>query len=240
MNKKISATFERQEMAVKAIRDLQDAGYNRDDISVVAKETQESEEIRNETGTKAPEGMTTGALTGGALGGAAGVIASLGALAIPGIGPLLAAGPIAAGLAGATVGAGVGGLTGGLIGLGIPEKEAKYYDERVQNGDVLVMVDADEAMRSQIYEIFERNGANNTSYFDPNGTSRTPGMAPVDESVPPAGVQQNELKDTPDHSVGHSVHDREDDIDMRDTTDPTRQSANLIIGRSDRPYTDRK
>ncbi|NGZ74761.1 general stress protein [Saccharibacillus alkalitolerans] len=239
MIKKISATFEHEEQAVQAIRDLQQSGYSRDDISVVAKDTKESEEIRNETGTKAPEGMTTGALTGGALGGAAGVIASLGALAIPGIGPLLAAGPIAAGLAGATLGAGIGGLAGGLIGLGIPEKEAKYYDERVHQGDVLVMVDADEAMRSQIYEIFERSGANNTSYFDPDGTERTSNMAPVDERVPPAGVNEAGLRDAPEHS-GHRVRDREDDIDLRDTTDPTRQSSNLIIGRDDRPYTDGK
>lgn len=179
--------------------------------------------------------MTAGALTGGALGGTLGVIASLGALAIPGIGPLLAAGPIAAGLAGATVGAGVGGLAGGFIGLGIPEKEAKYYDERVHEGDVLVLVDADEAMRSQIYEIFRRNGANNTSYFDEDGTSRTPGMAPVDERVPPAGVNEAESLDKPEHGE-HKVRYREDEIDPNATTDPTRQASNLIIGRSDRPY----
>lgn len=188
MMKKISATFTREEQAVQAIHDLQEAGYNREDISVVAKDTKESEEIRNETGTKAPEGMATGALTGGALGGAAGVIASLGALAIPGIGPLLAAGPIAAGLAGATLGAGIGGLAGGFIGLGIPEKEAKYYDERVHDGDVLVMVDADEAKRREIYAIFTRNEANNTHYFEPDGTPNDAGMIPVDERVPPAGV----------------------------------------------------
>jgi len=237
MMKKISATFAREEQAVQAIHDLQEAGYDREDISVVAKDAKESEEIRNETGTKAPEGIATGAVTGGALGGAAGVIASLGALAIPGIGPLLAAGPIAAGLAGATVGAGIGGLTGGFIGLGIPEKEAEYYDERVHEGDVLVMVDADEAMRSQIYEIFGRNGANNTSYFDPDGTSRTPGMAPVDERVAPAGVDDAHLREEPrSDRAGRSSHDPKDDVDFRDSTDPNREASNLIIGQNDRPY----
>jgi len=234
MIKKISATFEREEQAIQAIHDLQAAGYNQDNISIVTKDRKESEALRTETGTKAPEGLTAGAITGGTLGGAAGVIASLGALAIPGVGPLLAAGPIAAGLAGATVGAGIGGLTGGFIGLGIPEKEAEYYDERVHEGDVLVMVDEDEAMRSQIYEIFERNGANNTSYFDPDGTSRTSGMAPVDERVPPAGVESNSLDHSSDQK--HSAYDQSDDIDFRDTTDPTRQASNLIIGQNDRPY----
>ncbi|OWA37598.1 hypothetical protein B9G55_05975 [Saccharibacillus sp. O16] len=235
MMKKISATFEREEQAVQAIHDLQKAGYERDHISVVAKHTKEAEEIRNETGTKAQGGLTAGALTGGALGGTLGVIASLGALAIPGIGPLLAAGPIAAGLAGATVGAGVGGLAGGFIGLGIPEKEAKYYDERVHEGDVLVMVDAEEAMRSQLYEIFARHGANNTSYFDPDGTARTSGMAPVDERVPPAGVNEAETLEKSSESE-HNVRYHEDDMDPRSTTDPTRQASNLIIGRDDQPY----
>lgn len=235
MNKKISATFEREEQAIRAIHDLQDAGYERDQISIVAKHTEEAEQIRQETGTKAQEGLTAGALTGGALGGTLGVIASLGALAIPGIGPLLAAGPIAAGLAGATVGAGVGGLAGGFIGLGIPEQEAEYYDERVHEGDVLVMVDEDEAMRSRIYEIFRRNGANNTSYFDEYGTSRTPGMAPVDERVPPAGVDEAEVLETSSESK-HGVRYPEDDVDLRSTTDPTRQASNLIIGPDDRPY----
>ena len=240
MNKKISATFEHEEEAVRAIHELTEAGFNRENISVVAKHTRESEEIRQETGTKAPEGMTTGVLAGGALGGAAGILASLGALAIPGIGPLLAAGPIAAALAGATLGAGVGGLAGGFIGLGIPEKEAEYYDERVQAGEVLVMIDEDEAMRSRIYEVFRRSGATNTSYFDEDGTSTTSGMMPVDERVPPAGVQDAQRIAPAKEPSAHTVYDREDDIDLRDTTDPTRQASNLIIGRGDRPYTEDK
>ncbi|MEJ8305267.1 general stress protein [Saccharibacillus sacchari] len=240
MMKKISATFAQEEQAVQAIHDLQEAGYDREDISVVTKDKKEAEEIRNETGTKAPEGLAAGAVTGGALGGAAGVLASLGALAIPGIGPLLAAGPIAAGLAGATLGAGIGGLAGGFIGLGIPEQEAKYYDERIHEGDVLVMVDADEAMRSRIYEIFSRNGANNTLYFDPDGTSRTPGMAPVDERVPPAGVDDVALHEESDSDPSRrsdpSSLDPADDVDFRDATDPNREASNLIIGPNDRPY----
>lgn len=239
MLKRISGTFEREEQAVQAINELKEAGYDQEHISVVTKDRKESEQIRSETGTKAPEGIKTGALTGGALGGAAGVIASLGALAIPGIGPLLAAGPIAAGLTGAAMGAGVGGLAGGFIGLGIPEKEANYYDERVHEGDVLVMVEEEEAMRSRIYEVFRRNGANNTSYFDPDGTSTTPNMAPVDERVPPAGVREAELTESAENS-GHSVHSREEEIDLRDTTDPTRQSANLITGKDGGSYPDRK
>ncbi|MDO3412285.1 general stress protein [Saccharibacillus sp. CPCC 101409] len=235
MIKKIAGTFEREEQAVQAIHELKNAGYTGDEISVIAKDTKESEELRSETGTKAPEGMAGGAIAGGALGGAAGVIASLGALAIPGIGPLLAAGPIAAGLAGATLGAGVGGLAGGLIGLGIPEKEAKYYNDRVHAGEVLVLVDEQEAMRSKIYEIYLRNGATNTEYFDPDDATGTPDMMPADQSAAPAAARSAELPDTPENS-GDPVRNREEAIDPSSTTDPTRQSSNLIIGRDDRPY----
>ncbi|CAM3467304.1 MULTISPECIES: general stress protein [Saccharibacillus] len=238
MIKKISGTFEREEQAVQAIKELKEAGYDGEQISVVAKNAKDSEALRNETGTKAPEGMTAGALTGGTLGGAAGVLASLGALAIPGIGPLLAAGPIAAALAGAAVGAGVGGLAGGLIGLGIPEKEAEYYDERIHRGDVLVMVEEDESMRSRIYEVFRRSGANNTSYFDPDGTPSTSNMAPVDERVPPAGVRGAELPASAENA-GDPARSRDAEVDLRDTTDPTRQSANLITGKDGGSYPDR-
>jgi hypothetical protein len=95
--------------------------------------------------TKAPEGATTGAATGGATGGVIGLLAGIGALAIPGIGPFIAAGPIMAALSGAAVGAATGGVVGGLIGLGIPEIEAKRYDEKLKKGNYLVAVHTDES-----------------------------------------------------------------------------------------------
>ncbi|WP_347342965.1 hypothetical protein [Paenibacillus woosongensis] len=113
--------------------------------------------MREETGTKAPEGVASGAAAGGLVGGLTGLLAGLGALAIPGIGPIVAAGPIAATLTGAAVGAGAGGLVGGLIGLGIPETEAKEYSSHVERGRILVIVDGNDAQRNDIYQIFRNN-----------------------------------------------------------------------------------
>lgn len=143
MDKRIIGVYDTGEEAITAVEALQAQGYTQDDISVVAKDKEELRTVRKETGTKVEEGLATGAATGGILGGTAGFLAGIGALAIPGIGPVLAAGPIAATLAGAAVGAGTGGLAGTLIGLGIPEKEATQYETDVKNGKLLVLVDAD-------------------------------------------------------------------------------------------------
>ncbi|NHM31563.1 general stress protein [Bacillus sp. C11] len=141
MEKRIVGVYNNGHEAVEAIEDLKRQGYDRDDISVVAKDHSDVEMINDETGTKTEEGMATGAATGGVLGGLAGFLAGVGALAIPGVGPILAAGPIAATLTGAAVGAGAGGLAGALIGMGIPEDEANRYENDVKSGKILVMVD---------------------------------------------------------------------------------------------------
>ncbi|KOP67751.1 low temperature-induced protein [Bacillus sp. FJAT-18019] len=166
MEKKMVGVFRSEQEAAKAIEQLQRHGIPNDSISIIAKDKREAEAITEQTGTMAPEGVAAGAATGGILGGTAGLLAGLGALAIPGIGPILAAGPIAATLAGAAVGAGTGGLVGGFIGLGIPEDEAKEYESYIDQGRILVMVDADQE-NTGIYDIFrdyddrygERNGA---------------------------------------------------------------------------------
>lgn len=138
---RVVGSYETENEAIRAIEDLQREGYNSEDISVLSKDKRETETIAEETGTHAGEGAATGAVTGGALGGLGGVLAGIGALAIPGIGPIVAAGPIAAGLAGAAAGAGVGGLAGALIGMGIPEDEAKEYESRFNEGKILVLVE---------------------------------------------------------------------------------------------------
>jgi hypothetical protein len=117
-------------------------------------------EFAHEKQTKAPEGATTGALTGGAIGGVLGWLTGIGALAIPGLGPFIAAGPIMAALSGAAVGGATGGLVGALIGMGIPEYEAKRYESRVKEGGVLISVHSDNAEETRrAKEIFERAGA---------------------------------------------------------------------------------
>ena len=119
------------------------SGFAASNISALMPENLGQRQIGTEKATKAPEGATAGASTGAVLGGALGLLAGIGALAIPGVGPLIAAGPIMAGLAGLGVGGAVGGFTGALIGLGIPEYEAKRYEGRIKEGGILLSVHCD-------------------------------------------------------------------------------------------------
>lgn len=164
--RKIAGIFDNETDAANAIEDLQRHGIARNDISIVGKKKDEVGELAEQTGTKAVEGAATGAATGGVLGGVAGLLASLGALAIPGIGPILAAGPIAATLTGAAVGAGTGGLVGGLVGLGIPEDEAKEYDTYVNEGKLLVLVDADENQIPLVHDTFRTYRSLNSPRYE--------------------------------------------------------------------------
>jgi hypothetical protein len=136
------------------------SGFPVTDISVLLPESLGSKDIGTEKATKAPEGATAGAGTGEVLGGTLGLLAGIGALAIPGVGPLIAAGPIMAALAGIGVGGAVGGFTGAMIGMGIPEYEAKRYEGRVKNGGVLLSVHcdtSDEIARAK--DVLKRTGA---------------------------------------------------------------------------------
>jgi len=114
--------------------------------------------------TKAPEGATTGGVTGGVAGGVIGLLAGIGALAIPGLGPFIAAGPIMAALSGASIGAATGGLVGGLVGMGIPEIEAKRYEQKLRDGNFLIAVDIDDDDdEDRAKEIFKAAGAEDIS-----------------------------------------------------------------------------
>jgi hypothetical protein len=143
---------------------LKAAGFSNRDISVLFPESSGSKDFAHEKGTKAPEGATAGAGTGLVLGGAMGWLLGVGALAIPGLGPFIAAGPIMAALAGAGVGGTLGGITGALVGMGIPEYEAKRYEGRVKDGGILLSVhsnSSDETKRAKA--ILEGTGAQDIS-----------------------------------------------------------------------------
>jgi hypothetical protein len=129
--------------AERAVDTLIAAGFRSDAISVLLADSAGTKDFAHHKDTKAPEGTTVGATTGGVIGGTLGVLAGIGALAIPGIGPFIAAGPIMAGLAGLGVGGAVGGLVGALVGMGIPEYEAKRYEGRVKGGGTLLSVHCD-------------------------------------------------------------------------------------------------
>lgn len=129
-----------REQADRIVDNLKTANFSNNDISALFADKGTSHDFAHEKNTKAPEGAVAGAGTGGVIGGALGWIAGIGALAIPGVGPFIAAGPIIGALSGAAVGATVGGIAGGLIGLGIPEIEAKRYEGKVKAGNILISV----------------------------------------------------------------------------------------------------
>jgi hypothetical protein len=136
------AVFDDRDDAERAINGLRDAGFEPDQISVMARDRDEAGRLAEDTGTEAGTGAATGALTGGLLGGVAGWLIGIGALAIPGVGPIIAAGPLAAALGGAALGAAGGGLIGALTGAGVPEEEARYYEDRFKSGGILLTVNA--------------------------------------------------------------------------------------------------
>lgn len=146
--------------AERAVDSLIGAGFESSAISVLLPDTRSTKEFAHEKDTKAPEGATAGVTAGGVVGGTLGVLAGIGALAIPGVGPLIAAGPIMAGLAGLGVGGAVGGLVGALVGMGIPEYEAKRYEGQVKDGGTLLSVHCDTSEQiSRAKDLLKATGA---------------------------------------------------------------------------------
>jgi hypothetical protein len=144
----------------RAVNDLLQSGFSSQDVSVLMPDQQSTRDFPLRKQTNAPAGATTGATTGGVIGGTLGVLVGLGTLAIPGIGPLIAAGPLVAGLAGLGAGGAVGGFIGALVGMGIPEYEAKRYEGCVKDGGVLLSVHCEtpgEVLRAK--EVLKATGA---------------------------------------------------------------------------------
>ncbi|MGA2244120.1 MAG: DUF3341 domain-containing protein [Verrucomicrobiota bacterium] len=150
--------------AINIVDRLRAERFSSNDISVLFPDKSGTKDFAHEQHTKAPEGAATGGVTGGVLGGALGWLVGIGALAIPGVGPFIAAGPIMAALGGAAVGGAVGGITGALIGLGIPEYEAKRYEGKVRNGNILISVHTEDRDEVRLVkEIFTNAGAEDIS-----------------------------------------------------------------------------
>ena len=156
--------YHNRDQAERSVDRLLAAGFSNDDISVLLPDNQGSKDFAHEKNTKAPEGTATGVTTGGAIGGTLGLLAGIGMLAIPGLGPFIAAGPIMGALAGVGVGGAVGGLIGALVGMGIPEYEAKRYEGRIKEGGVLLSVHcdtSDEITRAK--DLLKQTGAQDIS-----------------------------------------------------------------------------
>lgn len=158
MSKSIIGIASSRQQVEEVITDLRTSGIAPADLSVLMPESGGVPETGTVKSTKAPEGATAGAVGGGIAGGSLGLLAGIGTLAIPGIGPFIAAGPIMAALSGAAVGATAGGVIGALVGMGIPELEAKVYENRIKEGGYLVAAHiSDSHNKKEIREIFERN-----------------------------------------------------------------------------------
>ncbi len=179
MTGKQTAVFgihQNRDMAERSVTELLAAGFSNDDISVLLPDHAGTRSFAHEKGTKAPEGTAAGVTAGGAVGGTLGLLAGIGLLAIPGVGPLIAAGPIMGALAGLGVGGAVGGIIGALVGMGIPEYEAKRFEGRIKEGGVLLSVHcdtSDEITRSK--ELLKHTGAQDIS---------STGEASVDRKAP--------------------------------------------------------
>lgn len=151
-------------MAESAVDRLIAAGFRSEDISVLLQDNVGTKDFAHEKQTKAPEGTTTGVVTGGAIGGTLGLLAGIGALAIPGLGPFIAAGPIMGALAGLGTGGVVGGIIGALVGMGIPEYEAKRYEGRIKEGGILLSVHCDNSdWVSKAKDLLKHTGAEDVS-----------------------------------------------------------------------------
>jgi len=149
-----------QSLANSIVSSLKSRGFSDNDISVLFPDKSSTRDFAHEKGTKAPEGATAGAGAGGVVGGTLGLLAGIGLLAIPGVGPFIAAGPIMGALSGMAVGATIGGIAGALIGMGIPEIEAKRYEGKIKDGNILISAhseNAEEVKRAK--DIFEKSGA---------------------------------------------------------------------------------
>jgi hypothetical protein len=172
--KSVFGIYSNVSQADGAVDALVSGGFSNSDVSLLMSDNQGSKDFAAEKNTKAPEGTTAGVAAGGAIGGTLGLLAGIGALAIPGVGPLIAAGPIMGALAGLGVGGAVGGIVGALVGMGVPEYEAKRYAGRIKEGGVLLSVHCDTSDQiDRAKRILEETGA-----------ARAPSLLPLFRFIP--------------------------------------------------------
>jgi len=164
MNASVYCTAKTVGQAENIVGALKAANFTNNDISALMPDTRTTKDFAHEHNTKAPEGATTGGVAGLGVGAAVGWLAGIGVLAIPGVGPFIAAGPIMAALGGAALGTATGGIVGGLVGMGIPEFEAKRYNTKIREGNILISVHTEDAKQRDVAkDIFKRAGADDIS-----------------------------------------------------------------------------
>ena len=164
MSQAVFGIADSEARAERIVNDLRDAGFTHDSLSILFPDRTGQHEFRHEAHTKAPEGASAGAGTGALLGGALGWLSGVGAIAVPGLGAFIAAGPILAALSGAAAGATVGGISGALVGYAVPEFEAKQYEDRLRDGNLLISVHTESVVQqAHARDILSKNGATDIS-----------------------------------------------------------------------------
>src|SRR5918912_831650 len=192
----VVGVFQSLDEARRAIEALKEAGFPGDKISILSPDRGEGRALAEETGTHAAEGATTGAVAGGILGGLGGWLVGIGALAIPGIGPFIAAGAFATALGGAAIGAGVGAIAGALVGMGVPREEAEYYEGEVKSGRTLVTVRAD-GRYDEAQRLLRQHGAYD---IESRGAAEAPAVSGVVAGQPTSVAATGERR-TPDEGT---------------------------------------
>jgi len=189
-NTAVFGIYPDQLTAEDAVEALKEAGFRNTDISALFPDNKGTKDFAHEKQTKAPEGAVTGGTTGAVIGGTLGWLAGIGSLAIPGIGPFIAAGPIMGMLGGIGVGGAVGGMTGALIGAGIPEYEAKRYEGRIRHGGILISVHCDDTdWVKRAKDILHHTGAEDIA----SSSEAKADFAASDKPLPRARVDEDEL-----------------------------------------------
>jgi hypothetical protein len=220
MAKAVFGIAKTEDQAIRIANDLRSAGFSDNDISVLFPDKQGTRDFAHEQHTKAPEGAVSGGIAGGIIGGALGWLVGIGSLAIPGVGPFIAAGPILAALSGVAAGGTVGGIAGALIGMGIPEYEAKRYEGKIREGNILISVHAensDEVSRAK--DVFKNDGAEDVAYTGEENVKDDSRRA-SDQTSAPRSTQAYEAEPYTSYESGF------------------RQDFTSTYGQSGRQYTD--
>lgn len=230
--------FKNQVDAEKAIDRLKNAGFSENQIGVAMRDRAQQQELIEGTGTQAAEGAATGAIGGGVLGGVIGLLAGVGALAIPGVGPIIAGGALASTLAGAGIGAAAGGLIGALMGMGVPEEDARHFDEGFRAGGTLVTVDAgsrEEAARECLRETGADLGSASRSGQASTGQASTmsTGAAPAERSAGSSTVElrEEELRIEKDQVQAGEVRLRKEVVTEQRTVEVPVTREEVVIER---------
>jgi uncharacterized protein (TIGR02271 family) len=210
----VVGVFHERDDARQAIEALKDAGFAPDTISILSPDKQATQDMAEETGTHAGSGAATGAVAGGLLGGLGGWLVGIGALAIPGVGPFIAAGAFATALGGAAIGAGVGAVAGALVGMGVPKEEAEYYEGEVKSGRTLLTVRAD-GRYDEAQRILRQHGAYDIESRDASATPAVSGVVAGQRTSVATGNRGDDAQRT--------VQLREEELQARKTPVETGQ-----------------